>query len=113
MLKKRLNDVRQQLLDSRESAPYDQESFKKAIEQQSETDKRDKLNEKEELILQWAVSCERNFLEFYAPLRRARDVAHEYFLEKTGQRPEGPDSSYSPFSSDHPLRRRSPGLYEY
>jgi len=113
MLKKRLNEVRQQLLDSRESAPYDEGSFDEATQSQSISDHRSKLGDKEKRILQWAVSCERDFIEFYDPLRRARDVAHEYFFEKTGQRPEGPDSAYSPFSSDHPLRRRSPGLYNY
>jgi hypothetical protein len=113
ILKKRLNEVRQQLLGSRESAPYGQDSFNKAIESQSTSDTEPKLDTKERTILQWALSCERNFLEFYAPLRRARDMAHKYFLEKTGQRPEGPDSSYSPFSPDHPLRRRSSGLYDY
>jgi hypothetical protein len=112
VLQKRLNEVSQELQNSRESAPYDKESFKKAIGPQNTSDMQDKLNEKERLILEWAVSCERHFLEFYAPLRHARDVAHEYFYEKTRQRPRGPDSLYSPFSSDHPLRRRSPGLYD-
>jgi hypothetical protein len=67
---------------------------------------------KEELILQWAYTCEVENFAFYLPLLRARDVAYKYFkaATKSSKDPEGldplpPDSPYSPLNPRHPLYR--------
>jgi hypothetical protein len=46
-----------------------------------------------------------NNYEFYNILARVRNEAYGFFLARTGQRPKGPDSLYSPFNPLHPLYR--------
>ena len=65
---------------------------------------------KEEMILEWAMSCEVNNFEFYYPLWYARKEAREFFLRETGQEPKDPDSPYSPFNPDHPFSKFFYGL---
>jgi hypothetical protein len=65
---------------------------------------------KEEMILEWAMSCEVNNFEFYYPLWHAKQVADEFFRQETGQEPKGPDSPYSPFNPDHPFSNFFYGL---
>lgn len=67
---------------------------------------------KEEMILGWAMSCEVNNFEFYYPLWYAKKKAYDFFYEKTGQEPKGPDSPYSPFNPDHPFSNFFYGLPE-
>jgi len=67
---------------------------------------------KEDLILEWAITCEVNNFEFYNSLLKAKKVADDFFkeaMERRGEkvperlRPKGPDSLYSPFNPRHPL----------
>ena len=82
--------------------------------------------EKEELILNWAISCELNHIEFYYALVVARKGVDNFYtkypdakrkllteaqrrakdptLEKV--RAKDPDSAYSPFNPRHPLYRQ-------
>jgi|SRR6266540_1866427 hypothetical protein len=71
---------------------------------------------KEDLILEWSISCEVNNFEFYYPLLEAKKAAYAFFAKAMidkgettpeGQplRPKGPDSPYSPFNPRHPLYR--------
>jgi hypothetical protein len=54
-------------------------------------------------ILEWAISCEVNNFNFYYPLLLIKEKAYRKFFERTGQRPKGPNSLYSPFHPRHPL----------
>jgi hypothetical protein len=79
----------------------------------------------EELILNWAISCELNHIEFYESLLKAQKVAYDFFeqtirarIPKTSETPETkeaerprarskePDSAYSPFNPRHPLYKQ-------
>jgi len=71
---------------------------------------------KEDMILEWSISCEVNNFEFYYPLLEAKKAAYAFFakamidkgeMTPEGQplRPKGPDSPYSPFNPRHPLYR--------
>ncbi|MGE3537905.1 MAG: hypothetical protein AB7N91_10790 [Candidatus Tectimicrobiota bacterium] len=64
---------------------------------------RDLSDSAREQILRWALSCEVNHVNFYATLWQIKKAAYELFQEHTGQRPQGPDSLYSPFNPAHPL----------
>jgi hypothetical protein len=59
--------------------------------------------EEEAQISRWAISCEVNNFNFYYPLLLIKEMAYTMFSEKTGKRPKGPDSLYSPFNERHPL----------
>jgi hypothetical protein len=68
--------------------------------------------DKENMLLEWAITCEVNNFEFYNSLLKAKKKADEFFaaaMKKRGEtvperlRPKGPDSLYSPFNPRHPL----------
>jgi hypothetical protein len=74
--------------------------------------------EKEEMLLQWAITCEVENFAFYLPLLRAKEVAHAFFEQKIKEniaakyepvpdkvRILPPDSPYSPLNPRHPLYR--------
>lgn len=62
------------------------------------------VNEPEEdRILEWAISCEVNNYNFYYALLEIKQKAYRMFQRRTGQRPKGPDTLYSPFNPQHPL----------
>jgi hypothetical protein len=54
-------------------------------------------------ILEWAVSCEVNNYNFYYTMIELKQKTYQMFQRRTGQRPKGPDSLYSPFNPLHPL----------
>jgi hypothetical protein len=83
--------------------------FQKLLDRHLNQDQETK--DKEQMILEWAISCEVNNFKFYERLLRARKDAYEFFSSKTGgQDPQGPDSLYSPFYQDHPLYNLFYGL---
>ena len=51
-----------------------------------------------ELILQWAMAYEVTNYNFYNALESIKGQVQAHFRQLTGQRPEGPDSRYSPFN---------------
>jgi hypothetical protein len=81
---------------------------------------------KEALILEWAISCELNHIEFYYALLKAKEGVENFFAkypaakdklltEEQRQakdpkaekvRTKDPDSAYSPFNPRHPLYRQ-------
>jgi hypothetical protein len=105
-LHKRFQDVSHQLKSPQlDSAPqiFD---FDNLIKQRNDNATR----KKEDVILEWAITCEVNNYEFYNALLQAKEVAYAYFKEVTtsekdpdGLRPKGPDTQYSPFNPRHPL----------
>ena len=116
MLNIRQNDVYQQLRSSRKLSPFSFENpehrYNRLNSKPNEVEIGPEQTEKESMILDWAISCEANNLRFYANLLRARNKAYKFFEEKTGQRPEGPDSLYSPFNPSHPLYKYYAGFYD-
>ncbi len=54
-------------------------------------------------ILEWALSCEVNNYNFYYTLLEVKQKTYRLCQQRTGQRPKGPDSLYSPFNPLHPL----------
>jgi hypothetical protein len=79
------------------------------------------LNDVEELILRWAISCELNHIEFYDRLLTAKKAAYEAFVGMIRKGSVGgrdpiekfaeahikpPDSRYSPFNPRSPLYRQ-------
>jgi hypothetical protein len=64
---------------------------------------RDLTPQQEAEIRQWAISCEVNNFNFYYTLLLIKEIAYTMFSEKTGKRPRGPDSPYSPLNERHPL----------
>jgi hypothetical protein len=112
-LKKRFREVSHQLESPQLQPPersFNFETFKEARRSPTKI-------EQEELILQWAITCEVENYAFYLPLLHAKKVAYDYFdaeirknMEFKGQNPPkekilpiGPDSLYSPFNRRHPL----------
>ena len=102
-LQKRIARVSEQLQSPLPSTPSDLSALdpsqpivtaarRKALEQ-----------DEEDTISQWAISCEVNNFNFYYPLLLIKEMAYTMFSEKTGKRPRGPDSLYSPFNERHPL----------
>jgi hypothetical protein len=81
---------------------------------------------KEELILNWAISCELNHIEFYYALLKAREGVNKFYEKNPDAkkklltkeqllaryvplqevRTKEPDSAYSPFNPRHPLYRQ-------
>jgi hypothetical protein len=105
-LHKRFQDVSHQLKTPQLDSPPQSFDFADLVKQHNDEDTR----KKEELLLEWAITCEVNNFEFYNALLQAKKVADAYFKEVTtsetapdGLRPKGPDSLYSPFNPRHPL----------
>lgn len=105
-LRKRFQDVSHQLKSPQPDPPPQTFDFDNLIRLNNDEDTR----KKEELLLEWAITCEVNNFEFYNSLLQAKKVADAYFKEVTtsatapeGLRPKGPDSLYSPFNPRHPL----------
>jgi hypothetical protein len=117
-LLKRFHEVSHQLktppLDPSQE-PFD---FQKLIDQRNAP----KTQKAEELILNWAITCELNHLEFYFALLVAKKAAEEFFEKAENEqikkkllteeqrknattekvRFKDPDSVYSPFNPRHP-----------
>ena len=106
-LQQRFYEVSQQLKASQPISS--QFEFQKFLDRHLNQDQETK--DKEQMILEWATSCEVNNFQFYERLLRARKKAYEFFSSKTGgQDPQGPDSLYSPFYQEHPLYNLFYGL---
>jgi hypothetical protein len=117
-LLKRFHEVSHQLktppLDLSQQ-PFD---FEKLFEERNDP----KTQSTEKLILNWAITCELNHLEFYVALLVAKQAADEFFEDKAHVsikrklltpeqqkneetekvRFKDPDSVYSPFNPRHP-----------
>ena len=98
-LNKRFYEVSHQLKSPHLHSSRQLFDFQKLLHQRNS----DLTQKKEDMILEWAISCEVNNYEFYNTLARVRNEAYSFFLNKTGQRPKGPDTLYSPFNPLHPL----------
>jgi hypothetical protein len=122
-LLKRFNEVSHQLKTPPISPSQQAFNFDALIAQRKSQETQDK----EELILNWAISCELNHIEFYFPLLKAREAAYKYFEDnprikeklQIKEKPQAkvvvvpkevrtkePDSAYSPFNPRHPLYRQ-------
>lgn len=113
-LLKRFYEVSHQLKTPPLNQPQQAFDFDELI-----TERKDPKNQtKEELILNWAISCEVNHMEFYNSLLKAREAAYGFFeerikakeLQAKGVAPKevrikDPDSAYSPFNPRHPLQK--------
>jgi hypothetical protein len=97
-LNNRFHEVSHQLTSLRLKLPQQNFDFEALRSQRNNT-----ASTEEDLILQWAISCEVNNFEFYKRLLDASKAAYEWFFREKGQRPKGPDSLYSPFNPLHPL----------
>jgi hypothetical protein len=106
-LDKRFHEVSQQLKSTqlRSASDFDARLSRVHLNQPDSEEQ-----EKEKIILGWAMSCEVNNFEFYYPLWRARKEAHDFFYQETGQVPKDPDSPYSPFNPGHPFSNFFYGL---
>jgi hypothetical protein len=117
-LLKRFNEVFQQLKTSPDNLSQQPFNFNDLIRQRNDL----YAQAKEKLILEWAISCELNHIEFYYSLLKARKAAYDFFEQtisaRTQKAPEipgtkeeeppkfrkkEPDSLYSPFNPRHPL----------
>jgi hypothetical protein len=98
-LSHRFHEVSHQLMSPQLHAPQQNFNFQHLLDQRNGI-----ASAEENLILQWAISCEVNNFKFYNRLLHVRKKAYEWFFKATqGQRPKGPDSLYSPFNPLHPL----------
>jgi hypothetical protein len=114
-LKKRFREVSHQMESPQLQPSQSGFSFRDLRDARRSEDKK----EQEELILQWAITCEVENYRFYLPLLYAKKVAYDYFdaairenMRRDNQKlpprnkkilPIGPDSPYSPFNRRHPL----------
>lgn len=111
-LNKRFDEVSHQLKSPQLNPSQRTFAFNAHIQQRNAKATQDK----EDLILNWAITCEVNNFEFYSPLLQAKKAAYDFFEQKIkakmaarGEpvpdrvRPIGPDSPYSPFNPRHPL----------
>jgi hypothetical protein len=109
-LHKRFDEVAHQLKSPQPNPSGQNFNFRERNQQ------RNTPSSEENMILEWAISCEVNNFEFYNPLLKAKEAAYRFFEEKVkahmrarGEispekiQPIGPDSLYSPFNRRHPL----------
>jgi hypothetical protein len=61
------------------------------------------LTSRESDILEMAISCEVAHVNYYHHLQDVKDRVYETFDFLTGQRPQDPDTFYSPFNLNSPL----------
>lgn len=61
------------------------------------------LSPAERHILEMAISCEVAHVNYYHHLQDVKDRVYDTFDFLTGQRPQGPDTFYSPFNLQSPL----------
>jgi hypothetical protein len=107
-IQKRFDAVSEQLQSSLPTAPADAQQFElqESLLDQLITARR-KLaplsQDEENIILQWAISCEVNHYNFYHPLLKIKEEAYALFKDKTGHPPKGPDSYYALFNPLNPL----------
>lgn len=109
-LNKRFHEVSHQLKSPQLNRPQPNFNFNARLEQRNAKATQDK----EDLILEWALTCEVNHYEFYNALLQAKKAAYDFFekaMQAKGEvvperlRPKGPDSPYSPFNPRHPLSK--------
>jgi hypothetical protein len=98
-LEARFRNVSQQL---KSTQPWSASNFSARLSQIHLGQPDPKEQAKDEMLLEWALSCEVSNFEFYYPLWYAKKVAYNFFYQETGQEPKGPDSLYSPFNPGHP-----------
>jgi hypothetical protein len=122
-LLKRFNEVAHQLQTPQLSQPQNLFDFEELIKKRNSTE----TQEVQKKILNWAISCELNHIEFYYALLKAREGVNKFYEEnpdakaklltkvqqqqtkyETPQevRTKEPDSAYSPFNPRHPLYRQ-------
>ena len=131
-LLKRFYEVSHQLKTPPVDLSQQSFDFDNLITQRNDT----KNQSKEELILNWAISCELNHIEFYFALLKAKEGVEAFFKryptakdkllteaqrrstnpQEKEVRTKDPDSLYSPFNPRHPgyreysnLSRSGPG----
>jgi hypothetical protein len=115
-LNKRFDEVSHQLKSPQLNPSQQPFRFHDRIQQRNARATQDK----EDLILNWAITCEVNNFEFYNSLLQVKKAADDFFeqtikakIAARGEpvpdrvRPLPPDSPYSPFNPRHPLY----GLY--
>lgn len=98
--------------------------FEKLTEQRNDA----ATQAKEKLILEWAISCELNHIEFYFALLKAKEGVENFYIKHPAAkeklltaeqrqtkatygtpqevRTKDPDSAYSPFNPRHPLYKQ-------
>jgi hypothetical protein len=121
-LLKRFHEVSHQLKTPPHDLSQQDFNFEALINKRNDTE----TQEQEKLILNWAISCELNHIEFYYALLIARKGIDNFYtkypdakrkllteeqrrekdprLEKV--RAKDPDSAYSPFNPRHPLYKQ-------
>jgi hypothetical protein len=121
-LLKRFHEVSHQLKTPPHDLSQQDFNFEALINKRNNTE----TQEQEKLILNWAISCELNHIEFYYTLLIAKKGVDNFYtkypaakrkllteeqrraqypaLEKV--RAKDPDSAYSPFNPRHPLYRQ-------
>lgn len=110
-LRKRIHEVFQQLTSRLPRHPSRSlEPARPIDEQLFDPDELGLLDAQKKRILEWAIHCEVAYLEQslerYNALKDWKDRYHDTFSQITdGQRPKGPDTSYSPFNPGGPLYR--------
>jgi hypothetical protein len=119
----RFNEVANQLKTPQPNPPPNLFEFEELIKKRNSTD----TQAVQEKILNWAISCELNHIEFYYALLKAKEGVNKFYEQNpeakaklltnaqrqqteyiTPQevRTKDPDSAYSPYNPRHPLYKQ-------